>query len=700
MTGSVILPDIQESVTRSFEVGVQFQGESKRERLNARFLANDIVRQLQRESYNNLTPEVVIRADAIVRANPKLKGTRGSTKIRNTLGKGYSSNLSESYYLYLLNALKNMHRNEEKLTQFISLFSEHPQQLFEWLLLGRTPYLERQFQYRLRTNHKYACDLVQSSRRNIDSVLPENLQLTNDIKKPTNQAFHETFLSVYETKRIEFDLDQTGKRTPDSKCKDRQLTFFNKLQFLTTNKDFFIPYFQTWITEWNANQSNRPRSRWRHLSNFSRVIEKLALTQFNTKYRKYALRSVIRELLVTALIPLYSDGWTVDQLVNEILDPHQMVALPFMKEKNKYRQKLPIQLVMGHKYVIPREGNSSVLTEKAKEQGSFEIHIHPKRRKKHGVYADVLIHPKIQAFLTNGATISSLVITAKDAPARKIAVRVIMNGQRWMFLSQKAIQHQVTEFCSQNIQLSAEFIRGLGLDINKLGESMLAFSEAYSLSNQMRTTIRNYKKLAHVIRKNSHQLTIKRQDFFRLQTDLSRIRWLKQQSEMERLYARQKRVLKTIHQQSSRFITAVLLDCLTPLFSVEDLKLSAKHTRGALAKAILSLPDEPEISEIATMTANWIGNLTIALERVNPQYTSQAPHLDCSVKPVGKIRKNATNSDLGTCSGCKTTLMIHTHASRVIRNRGYKQHTINPANLKKFDALQSSTQSSAQPTFG
>lgn len=700
MTGSVLLPDVMESVTRIYEVGIRFRGTTKREQLKARFIANDAVKKLQIESYAKLTPDVVLRADAIVRANPKLKGTRGSTKIRNTLGKGYSTNLSESYYLYLLNALKNMHRNEEKLAHLLTLFSKHPQQLFEWLLLGRTPYLERQFQYRIQTDYKFASDLVQSSRTKIDTNLPDELHLSENIRMPSAQAFLETFQSVYEAKRVEFGLDERGKRTSDSSCNDKQLTFFNKLQFLNTHKNTFIPYFQAWITEWNANNPDRPRSRWRHLSSFSRSIEQIAKTQFKKKYRKYALRSVIRELFVTALIPLYSDGWTVDQLVNEILDPERMVALPFMKKKNEYYQKLPIQLVMGYKYVIPREGNSSVLTQKAKEQGSFEIHLHPPRRKKLGVYADVLIHPKIQAFLANGATISSLIITAKDAPARKINVRIIMSGQRWMFLSKTAIRKQVAEFRGQKIALSAEFNRGIGLDINKLGEYILAFSEAYPLSNEFRTVIRNYKKLDRVIRENGYQLTIKRQAFFRLHTELSRVRWLKQQSEMERLYARQKRLLKTIHRQSSVFVSAVLLDCQTPLFSVEDLKLSAKHTRGALAKAILSLPDEPEMTAIATMTANWLGDLKIALERVNPRYTSQAPHLDCLVTPVGVIRRNPDDSDLGKCSECKMSLAIHTHAGRVIRNRGYEQHIINPSNLKIFGVLQPPSQSSSQPTFG
>ena len=114
------------------------------------------------------------------------------------------------------------------------------------------------------------------------------------------------------------------------------------------------------------------------------------------------------------------------------------------------------------------------------------------------------------------------------------------------------------------------------------------------------------------------------------------------------------------------------------LFSVEDLRLSAKHTRGALAKAILSLPDEPELTAIATMTANWITGRSLNLERVNPHYTSQALHLDCTTDPAGRIQRVSNNSELGKCSSCQLTIPIHNHAARVIRNRGHEQFTSRP----------------------
>jgi len=333
---------------------------------------------------------------------------------------------------------------------------------------------------------------------------------------------------------------------------------------------------------------------------------------------------------------------------------------------------------MGTKYVIEREGTGKVLTQQAREKGSFWIRIYAEGQKRLGVYVDVLIHDKIRHFLEQGANIASVIVSAGDAPTRKVKIRIVMDGRRWMFLSELEIKKQILTFTDQNIAISDEIDQGLGLDINQLGNSVLAFSEPYLQSKQLQTLITNYKKLEQPIAEAGRQLTQKHTRFCHHASNTNKKSWLKQLSELERLYARRKRLLKSIHQHSQLFTSAVLLHSRVSLFSVEDLRLSAKHTRGALAKAILSLPDEPELTAIATMTANWINGQTINLERVHPHYTSQAVHLDCLKHPAGKISRQSGNSELGKCSSCNKLVPIHYHAARVIRNRGCEQFTLHP----------------------
>ena len=176
----------------------------------------------------------------------------------------------------------------------------------------------------------------------------------------------------------------------------------------------------------------------------------------------------------------------------------------------------------------------------------------------------------------------------------------------------------------------------------------------------------------------SRQLTRKHIRFQHHPSNQSKNDWLKQQSELERIHERRERLLHSIHNRAQLETAVILIHSEVDLFSVEDLRLSAKHTRGALARAILSLPDEPELTAIATMTANWITNRSINLERVDPQYTSHALHLDCTIDPPGRIKRVSNNSELGKCSGCQATILIHIHAAQVIRNRGHDQFTSRP----------------------
>lgn len=678
MAGAVTLPDVNEMVVRTFEVGLQFRGETKKELLDNRFFANEIVRKLQYKSYDLLTPHVVQQADQIVREHPRLGGTRATANIRKHLGKGYGSNISQSSYLKLLAALKNQHQKETKLKNFFNKLKNHPTQFFEWLLFGRTPYLEKQMQYELYTTHKFVSDMIYSCRRKIDASVPETLRLTTILAEPAYQEFKSVFDSTLDFKRQEFQLDQDGKRLTDSTCNSRQLTYFNKLQLLHKHQNIIIPLIQNWIREWNNPLPTTPTSRWKHLTLFSRSIDQLVKDQFNKRYTKHAFRSVIRELLLTALRQYYQDGWTVNQLVSDILDSNLIVSLPFMKQKKRYHRKLPIQLVMGPNYVLDREGTGEVLTESARNKGSFWILIYPEGKKRLGVYVDVLIHDKIKYFLEQGATISSLIVTAGDAPARKVKVQIIMDGRRWMFLSKTAIQKQILDFTSQNIAISEEIVRGLGLDINQPGDYMMAFSEPYAQSALLNTLIHKYKKLELPIAEAGRQLTWKHIRFQHHSSNQSKNDWLKQQSELERIHKRRERLLRSIHNRAQLETAAIMIHSDVDLFSVEDLRLSAKHTRGALARAILSLPDEPELTAIATMTANWITDRSINLERVDPQYTSQALHLDCTIDPPGRIKRVSNNSELGNCSGCQTNILIHLHAAQVIRNRGHDQFTSRP----------------------
>ncbi len=107
--------------------------------------------------------------------------------------------------------------------------------------------------------------------------------------------------------------------------------------------------------------------------------------------------------------------------------------------------------------------------------------------------------------------------------------------------------------------------------------------------------------------------------------------------------------------------------------AVEDLDLTARHTRGALAKAILNMPDEINLFERSTLVASWITGETIQLVAVDPRNTSRGKHRGCPADPPGNIRRTKGQYDIGICSSCNQSVNTHNHAAQEICARAVKQ---------------------------
>lgn len=113
------------------------------------------------------------------------------------------------------------------------------------------------------------------------------------------------------------------------------------------------------------------------------------------------------------------------------------------------------------------------------------------------------------------------------------------------------------------------------------------------------------------------------------------------------------------------------LDCT--LLCLEDLSLSARGTRGALAKAILSMPDDPDLANRALLSANEVLAGQVHVEQVNPAYTSQGPHYECPAIYPGQLKRKSGQWDNIICSGCQQSICSHCNAAKYIRDRGYRQ---------------------------
>jgi hypothetical protein len=209
----------------------------------------------------------------------------------------------------------------------------------------------------------------------------------------------------------------------------------------------------------------------------------------------YVYLSVLRGILVSALLPHYRNGQTVKKFrETQLLRVEHLVAKPFRKNRAKPAKILPLPLVMGSKYVVGRPGNNALIAELFRQTGEVQLQIWRPRQKNHALTATLRVHAKLREFLTNGATLKLLVIQSGLPPAGKLRVSLVLEGQYWMFLSRTAIEQTEVPFRPVICPVAA-----LGLDVNRPGVHMLTFSELLLLTPYLLRLCHKYTHFEAVI---------------------------------------------------------------------------------------------------------------------------------------------------------------------------------------------------------
>jgi len=323
---------------------------------------------------------------------------------------------------------------------------------------------------------------------------------------------------------------------------------------------------------------------------------------------------------------------------------------------------------MGSKYVVGRPGSSTVMTKLAAKDNGFTISIWPPRRKKKTLVAYLRFHRRIREMVENGAKLALLILRSTPDPSGKILIDLVLEGQYWMFLSKRRLENLPLE-----IQLPVEPIKGIGLDINRISRYMLAYSEDVTLPADVREAIRHYLHLEKVLKKLHRGLTIRTRLCENTSSPAHQVRYEKLLQELTLVYARRARIRKELHRLSCTVTAQVLLKTKSPVLCVENLQLTARGTRHALAKAILNIPDEIDLYERAILLVLYITGTSVALRRIDPRNSSQGKHIDCSADPVGKILRSRDSYDIAPCSACGSLVNTHYNAACLIRDKGLLQ---------------------------
>ncbi|MCE7742259.1 MAG: transposase [Candidatus Heimdallarchaeota archaeon] len=607
-------PAILDKVMRSYQVVLKCDSQKQREEINQR------IRKHEERQHHLLTQEVVKTAVEIYRANPNER------YFVRKVGKavGMNPNIAESAFHWLQIAVKGKIDKEQKVQSLLNFLHNNPQQLVEWMIFGRSPYTESCMGKRWKWQRRPTINILTSSRHQLDSY---SRKKERDYLFANSLVFNGA-LPTYTQQDVVQGLDdaldyQTNAFAKISSLTDNQKAFLNKLKMLKNEQQIVIPFVTSWINSYQT-------SRWKSLKKLAKELAEI----IGKPTRK--LLSVVRQVVVFTLFDHVMQS--VPQLLQG-LRINNLVPLPF-KRKNKGR--LPVKTMMKKDYVITREGNAEELTRQAKKQGTTTLGFPQMGKKK--LSAQVLFPPKVLEYIDNGAEIKIFQVSSGGAPSFKPRVDVVLEGAHDCFRSSKLLHSYLPKIPKGRKQV-------IGLDINRLGEFMVTFNTPSSVPNDLMKLAERYNHLEKVMKDLNFGFLRKRKEYDILGS-------CKLKGELNRVYKRRHRLLREITRRLPHFLAAVMVKKKCQTLKIEDLVADPAGTKGALAKAIYTMPDNLHIYKKAVWLASLELGYDIQLESVPPYHTS-SKHYGCG----GTIARDKGHHDFAPCKKCGHKVNTHENAA-------------------------------------
>ena len=510
----------------------------------------------------------------------------------------------------------------------LNFLDKNPLQLIEWLIFGRSPYTERSLENYWRLKRRYIINLLTSTRlqtnsywrnKHKNSYFSHFLELNTVLPARTQREVLQAIDDALFYYNHEFSLLPQLKKN--------QKAFLEKLKLLKKEQSTVVPFLTSWI---NSPQT----SRWKSLKT---LAEQLAIV-IGKPSRK--LFSAVRLIVVFTLFDHYMQS--VPQLLKD-LPIAKVVPLPF---KRKKKGRLPIKLLIKKDYVIAREGNAQELTEQVKKQGWTELGF-PRKGKKR-LSATVYFPPKTLEYLRNGANIRILQVSSGRAPSFKPRIDAVLEGTHACFHSSTLLHHYLTQICGKRTAV-------LGVDINRLGKYMIAFNTSVQLPQDLMKLANHY---IHLSGKVIHDLN---RSYLRKRKEYDSHGSCKLKGELNRAYTRRSRILREILRLLPHFLAAVMVKKKTKVVKIEHLDVDPTGTKGALAKAIYTIPDNVFIYKKAIWLASLELGYDVQLVVVRPYHTSTL-HYGCG----GALVRQRGQYDVAPCNKCGQQINTHENAAKNI----------------------------------
>ncbi|MFW9852902.1 MAG: zinc ribbon domain-containing protein [Candidatus Thorarchaeota archaeon] len=616
-----------EEMLKTYSLVLKFKDQAQRREANNRIKALEA--KQEKLIHDKLAQQI---ARKLAQKNPNI--SYPVTEIQKRIKK--SPNVSFSAYHWLFTAEKITVDNEKKVYSLFEFLLSNPQQAIEWFILGRSPFTEYTLSNVWKVKYVYTINLLTSTRRQADKLWKtkfkqkyskENLEFNSDLPKVSQQEVEQAIKDCYEIK-----IEEYAKNDKNTK---NQQEFLSKLHLLNNQKKIIAPYLTSWI---NTSQP----ARWNSLKKLSKKLAEI-VAQDNLK-----LNSSIRLVVVFALFPYL---WkTVSQLISST-NVEEVVISPFT---NKRKGRLPIKLLMKYEYDIIRPGNSSEMTQLALKHGSFNLGF-PKRGFSK-IIGSLIFPEKVLEYLRKGAKIKILQLKSGIAPNYKPRVSVILSGTKNAFLSSKLTRNYI-----KTLKVSPANI--LGLDINRVSKHMLSLSNEVELPKNLRILADHYITLTkNEIPKRNKSLTNKgkQKDSYN---------FIKAKGELRRVHQKRTNILREIRKIMPHYLAAVIVKGNCKLFCIEDLEKNTRGKKGAIAKAVFSMPYRENLFEKAVQIASHILGYEVKLIGVDPRNSSKY-HYNCG----GLIQRDWKNYDYAECKKCRKRVNTHYNAAKNIAKKGEQQY--------------------------
>ncbi|MFW9994667.1 MAG: hypothetical protein ACFFD4_21675 [Candidatus Odinarchaeota archaeon] len=611
-----------------------------------------------------------------------------------------------------------------------SWFAGHTDKWTEFLLFASSPRTYTSLARQWGVSRTFTRQFLHGIRSRLDKHLPKALQLGQPLPPFTEQGIIDACQLLEQ--RVSQTIADYLKAGTDATS---SLYFRNQVITIKENASEITVYLNGF--ELPEDKKVDPISiGWNPLKERSKAIATHILNEKNAEYKYHsALRAVLSLAAVDNIYPL---AVTLQGSGVEVMTPERCLVKPFKSEKRNntsshyyrnYSKLQPLNLVMGSSQVVYRPGKALVLTALFHQNGVIEMQVPRYSGNRKPLVFYLPATPAMLQAIERGARVQMIRLYPPEGPSRKVKADIILNGPSWAFASTKHLELEY--FCPKCfaklpprstchrckipvVPAKLPEDTHLGIDLNQVGEYMVALSTGdllsaesqlslltldtakhhanakEELSKQQKALANREKRLASVLSTlipnttpdqlnqllsltasgmNIHPF----KDFIKSlgitgkhRASLTALGYniLAINNQITLLHVRIKKLRKALHDLTTREIAVQLLLTGATTLACENLEsMDVTGKKGAVAIATLNMPDELAVIVRAVRNINALYRalgipLEVVIDPVDPHGTSTT-HAGCG----GKLQRSLASWDMAKCQKCGQTVNTHVSAA-------------------------------------